>query len=597
MPSRIVFDAILTRRPMRLALLGLLLLLLAGAVRQAWTIDPDAAAYVGLARSLAAGEGYALFGVPHAKFPPGLPLLLAGVMRVAGPEAFAAFQLLLVGLLIAAVAASAALVRRLGWGTSASFAVAAAVGLSQTFFDLSVRYLRSEVPFLAASLLAALLTQRALAPGGRARHVVGAALLTMAAVATRLAGVTLLVVPALHLLSPADGAAGRRRAALLLAASLLAPAGWAWWGQQVREARPDAPDYRAEFLAAEPRDLTKTVPVDMPTIDGPGLLRRVAGNAAIFARACGVLLTNVDRTAEVPLAGVGLAGLVLLGLALQLGVAGRATTIGRRDAAVYVLATLGLYLLWPFNQQERFYAPLLPWLLLAAGEGAAAVLALGRRVTSRRAGRIAVVLLLALVTVGLASRRSNHPEILGRWSAAYSAVLAGLAAGTLVLAAWVRRRPLPAARAGFALLLPLAFAAPFAQERFIAWPAQVRAFEARRASQPVEGPLARVDVHPTLEALALHLREHASPDTVVMTDVPKMLQILTGVRCVPLRYRLDPPAILTEGATHLFFTRDEALPDIAAILDVSAGAYHEALRLPPVHVGEREYVPILYAVD
>ena len=45
--------------------------------RGLWVIDPDAAAYVGLARSLAEGSGYTLAGVPHAKFPPGFPAYLA----------------------------------------------------------------------------------------------------------------------------------------------------------------------------------------------------------------------------------------------------------------------------------------------------------------------------------------------------------------------------------------------------------------------------------------------------------------------------------------------------------------------------------------
>jgi hypothetical protein len=69
-----------------LILLGIVL---GSAIRSVWAIDPDASLYVGLGRSLAAGDGYALDGVPHTKYPPGLPLLLAGVTRVADAEAYA----------------------------------------------------------------------------------------------------------------------------------------------------------------------------------------------------------------------------------------------------------------------------------------------------------------------------------------------------------------------------------------------------------------------------------------------------------------------------------------------------------------------------
>src|SRR5262245_6833511 len=125
-------------RPARLALLALLLALaplLYAAIRPVWTIDPDASLYVSLARSLAAGDGYTLDGVPHTKYPPGLPILLSGVVRVAGPEAYAGFHAALVTALLLAVLLAYAVTRRLGYPPMAAWAVAAATGLSQTLFD------------------------------------------------------------------------------------------------------------------------------------------------------------------------------------------------------------------------------------------------------------------------------------------------------------------------------------------------------------------------------------------------------------------------------------------------------------------------------
>ena len=48
-------------------LVGVVALLGATAVRPVWTIDPDASLYLGLGRSLAAGDGDVLDGQPHTK--------------------------------------------------------------------------------------------------------------------------------------------------------------------------------------------------------------------------------------------------------------------------------------------------------------------------------------------------------------------------------------------------------------------------------------------------------------------------------------------------------------------------------------------------
>lgn len=563
--------------------------LLGSAVRDVWTIDPDAAAYVTLGRSLAAGDGYVLDGLPHGKYPPGLPMLVAALVPLAGAEGYASFHVALTVLLLVAAGASFVLARQLGHGPLLALVVAAAVGTSLTLFDLSVRYLRTEILFLAMSLAALLLARRALTTGGRGWQALLAGLAMAATMATRLAGVTLLVVPAWHLLRPADPEGGRRRAALLLVLGLAFPAAWVVRGQQIGAEFPDAPDYGAELLAAAPRDLTKTVPEDLPRVDAAGMVQRVVGNLAVFARACGVLLTNVDNTGQILAAGAALAALVLLGLLRMLAAGG-----ARRDASLYVLATLALYLIWPFNQQERFYVPLLPWLLLAGGEGLAWAWNIARRLTEGRTGKLAVVGGLALVTVALALRRSNAPTLLGRWSPSYAAVLAALALATLAAALWLRRRELPALRTGHALLLPLLFVGPFLHERFVAWPEQVKEHIAHRQAAPVDGPLASIHVNVLLEELALHLVANTPPDAVLMTDVPKIMAILTGRRCVPFRYRREPPSVTTDDADYVFYTRE--IPDVAAIMDACADRFDVALRLTPVWDGTREVEPVLYAV-
>jgi len=558
------------------------------ALRNVWTIDPDASAYVGLGQSLAAGDGYSLDGVPHGKYPPGFPSFLAALMRVAGPDAYGLFHAALVALLALAVLVSHRLVCRLGFPPWAGAVVAVAVALSQTLGDLSVRYLRTEVPFLAVSMATLLLMSDALSPRRSWGRTVLAAVFMTAALSLRLAGITLAVVPLLHLLFPADGARTRARAGLLLATAGMLLACWAAWGSSVSDERPDAPDYGSELTAMEARDLTKTVRTDMPLIDGAGWVRRLSGNLVVLSRASAVLLTNVDRAgARLPV-GLATLGLVLLGL-LSLA---RPSSRPRQDAAAYVAATLALYLVWPFNQQERFYAPLLPLLLVAAGQGLLVTRDLTATLARTTAGRNVALTIAAALALVLSGQTSDDPTVLGRWSKSYTAVVVLAWIAVVMLAASLRRNRLPEFRPAAACLLPVLFFVPWLHFRFVEWPAQVQRFEQHRDEHPADPPLDRIDVDPRLEQVALWLIEHTSADTLVMTDVPKMMAALTGRTCVPFRYQVDPPEVLHGEADIVFYTRE--LSEASKVMDSRAGDYDLALELSPVFDGTTTVVPRLY---
>jgi len=58
-------------------------------VPRVWQLTPDSALYMGLARSLAEGEGYTFNFAPHAMVPPGFPLMLAGVRLTVGQNIWA----------------------------------------------------------------------------------------------------------------------------------------------------------------------------------------------------------------------------------------------------------------------------------------------------------------------------------------------------------------------------------------------------------------------------------------------------------------------------------------------------------------------------
>ncbi len=60
---------------------AIILLWFALAVSPSWLPTPDSALYLMLGRSLAQGQGYTLFGQPHAYVPPGYPFFVAALDR------------------------------------------------------------------------------------------------------------------------------------------------------------------------------------------------------------------------------------------------------------------------------------------------------------------------------------------------------------------------------------------------------------------------------------------------------------------------------------------------------------------------------------
>lgn len=587
-------------RALRPVLLLTFLAVVFSAIDPVWRIDPDAAAYMSLGNAVGSGEGYVLAGAAHAKYPPGWPLLLAGLGKLADPTAYGLFHAVLALAWLAAVVLSHRLARGLGLRPWPALAVAVCVGLSQTLFELSIRYLRTEPLFLALSLGALLATLRAVSLRGRAVHTLMAAVLTMAALSVRLAGVSLLVVPALALLRRRT----RRGAALLvLAAGVAAVLAWMAWGQHVRELHPEAPDYSTEFLAAAPRDLTKVVQTDVPPLDGAGLVARIRGNVGVLARASAVLLTNVDKAGARAPVGYATLAVILLGAASLLR-RGTSTeppdhpddpaTDGQQIAdcrvlcIAYLAATLGLYLLWPFDQQERFYVPLLPLFLVAAFEGLRKLGTWLQACAERPTLRTLALLGAVGIAVILGAQRSDDPTVLDRWSKAYAALLVAALAGVCALAWWMFRGRGIRWPASAWLLAAALFAIPFAALRFREWPTLLHRFEERRVAQPLDAPLDRIDVHPVLEQVALYLHT-TPPDTVVMTDVPKMMAILSGRHCVPFVFRAAPPDVLLGSADLLFYTRE--LPEAAATLDAVSDRYEAVLELEPVDDGQRLVTP------
>jgi hypothetical protein len=218
------------------------------------------------------------------------------------------------------------------------------------------------------------------------------------------------------------------------------------------------------------------------------------------------------------------------------------------------------------------------------------------RLTTHGRGRLAVLAAGAALLLLLALQRSDDPALLGRWSRSYAALLAVGAAAWLAALLLLRRGPLPAlpraAPPALLLAVPLLLAIPYAHHRFVEWPAMRRAFDERRAADPQPGPLARIDVDSRLESVAIFLRDRMPPGTVLMTDVPSMLQIMSGRRCIPFVYRVHPPEVLTGNADLVFYTRE--IPEASAVMDAVAPRLEPVFALPAVDDGGRLVTPTVY---
>ena len=119
---------------------------------QSWQFESfDELDYVGLARSLAAGDGYTMEGVTHTLYPPAYPLLLSIIHRL-DPRGWAWMYMLnaLCGSLACVIAAT--WIRR-SFGTPGKLAGWLALG-SYYSWSFSTRYLISEPLFLLGSFFA-----------------------------------------------------------------------------------------------------------------------------------------------------------------------------------------------------------------------------------------------------------------------------------------------------------------------------------------------------------------------------------------------------------------------------------------------------------
>ena len=368
-----------TRRPippaMILAVVALVHLAIAlPALNPAPHNGGDNAGYLSLAHSLATGAGYveawdpAL--VPHTKYPPLYPALLAGAMGL-GAEAWITFKLLSLLLVTVSVTVCFAWVRD-RHGLVMATGVAAVLAFSPAFL-WSTNWILSDPLFLALTLACLWCFHRSEHAAVPFRWIFTGCVFAILSTFTRTAGLPLVLA-----VGAALGLARHWRALAGFVVAFVAPNVF-WW---LRSRAGGEAQYVSEFWMINPYQ---------PDLGQAGIGDLVA---RVLENLQGYVLVHIPAGLS-PWSGGALTalGLVLIVAAL----AGWVARIRVRWTVVELFTPLyfGLILLWPAVWSgDRFALPLYPLVLFYAGE---ALLRGARRVDPRlplAAGVIAVAVLL-----------------------------------------------------------------------------------------------------------------------------------------------------------------------------------------------------------
>ena len=345
-----------------MVLVGLGILYVWG-VRQPEWFAGDEAYYVGLARSLAAGEGFTFNGQPHAIYPPGFPLALAPAVAWMGlqPGALTLFAL---GLNLASLGAIAVYLRSRGDSRGLLPVLIFFLG-SVAVFDVYTD-LRSEGLFVLVTMLVLAgfeRLERAPFPFGLALAFGVAAGVSLPAV--RSIGVALPAAATaaigVALLRRASG--GRRRVVAAAASVAGALAYQVWWSAR-----------GAAF--AEERSYTNLLTMVDP--HQPDLGR--AGVVDLVMRIVEQFTVQVGHGVEMLMGSPPLQSFLfgLPQIAFVVVLAFGLVREARRPnpmAAWFLLAYLGIVVLWPFDEGTRFLLPVFPLMVVLAFRGASALLA------------------------------------------------------------------------------------------------------------------------------------------------------------------------------------------------------------------------------
>lgn len=334
----------------------------------------DNAGYVALAHSLVTTATYTdAFdpeGLPHTKYPPVFPGLLAVLIGL-GARSWIALKMTAALSTVAAVALTYLWAERT-LGSVTAFAIALLLSVSSGIVYYS-HWVLSDPLFLALTMAALLALARADEEGARPRWIVVGVLAAGLAYFTRSAGLPLIVALVIWL------ALRRRWRTLAVSGVSLAVPMLAWWWRGRGEG---VAQYGTEFWMVDPYEPA------LGTIGFFGLVPRVLANASSY----------VFRHGPAGVVGADGPALTQIGVALAIGaVAGWLLSAREKigPAEIFFPMYLALILLWPeVWGGDRFLLPLYPLVFLYS---AVALREGTRRLPAAAATPLAAAVLLALL--------------------------------------------------------------------------------------------------------------------------------------------------------------------------------------------------------
>jgi 4-amino-4-deoxy-L-arabinose transferase-like glycosyltransferase len=400
-------DSSRASRPLRRTLLWasliVVLVYLLGVTDQWWP-TPDSALYLGLGRSLAAGDGYRFNGQPHNHVAPGLPLLLAGIERLVGPR-FWAFNL---AMCVVGLGAAVVIYRVLTGAARPDLAalLALATAASYSFYAEAHRIL-TDMPFVLLFWTTVWACLRAC--GGRWVWLVAVGVLSVLGLVVRIPGLVAFAALAVALMLQWRSKPGRPRAfwagvtivTSLMASTLVLLA-------MAYRLSPRTPPYARVLVR-----LGDASPL--------AWLQAFVGELRDLAPETAALLMGQS---------FGLAGVLLLLLAV-VGSIVLWTRAQRLWAALWILYPLMLAACGTGSVRARYLLPVLPAMLYAMLTGLEAVAARWRwghrRATPTTVGRAGLVLvaLLALINAPKILRHAVWQSYLAWTGGYYQSVLHG----------------------------------------------------------------------------------------------------------------------------------------------------------------------------
>ncbi len=375
-------------------------------VRTADSYGPDSSLYLGLAHNIIHAGTYEFNFQKHAIFPPGFPALLAALSLVGG-EGYAALSRFMPVFSTLGVMVWYLVLRSMEGRMVAGMACLLGATSLALFREVTQTILSDASFFLFSGvtlLFYANLERKGQSTPRRVLFLVCACLAMATTILIRSAGISLCVAFLLTAAAgiwrrPSNGFAKRRYALAAGAAGLAAYACWTGWVKRVHDEIPDSRDqssYASQVLLADPRQ--------------PELGRASAGQ--LFLRVFTLIPVQASHLAAIAtripyVVPAWYSPLVFTLFALLAG--GVLSWLRRGDIPVpvwYFTAYFGMFMIWPFDEGQRFMWPAAPLALAIASRGLRGAL---REARTRPVTAFAVLAAIAVTLTILAACSERLP--------------------------------------------------------------------------------------------------------------------------------------------------------------------------------------------